>query len=148
MANAKVCCSNCKRYVGREEVYLTLRIGRFCSRECLLQNQECRRAKTRSQPRTASTGSGDYQVAIRRRDGCCRVCGQGRDTHVHHIVFRSQGGDDDHANLILLCGSCHNTLAHGPQAKRYRELFKEYVRILGEERRKLTIREVSARPGR
>ncbi|QIR16454.1 RNA-guided endonuclease IscB [Shewanella aestuarii] len=33
--------------------------------------------------------------------------------HVHHIVFRSQGGTDTPSNLITLCEKCHNDLHAG-----------------------------------
>jgi hypothetical protein len=33
--------------------------------------------------------------------------------HVHHIVFRSQGGTDAPANLITLCKACHEDLHAG-----------------------------------
>lgn len=33
--------------------------------------------------------------------------------HVHHIVFRSQGGSNQHTNLITLCEDCHNALHRG-----------------------------------
>ena len=33
--------------------------------------------------------------------------------HVHHIVFRSQGGSDSPSNLIVLCEECHNDLHAG-----------------------------------
>lgn len=50
---------------------------------------------------------------IRERDGHrCRVCGVAQNLHVHHILFRSQGGPDEDWNLITLCSSCHD-VAHG-----------------------------------
>jgi len=33
--------------------------------------------------------------------------------HVHHIIFKSQGGSDMPSNLITLCESCHNDLHAG-----------------------------------
>lgn len=33
--------------------------------------------------------------------------------HVHHIVFRSQGGSNSPENLITLCENCHNKLHKG-----------------------------------
>ena len=52
-----------------------------------------------------------------RDNRTCRICGvtSAYTYSVHHIVYRSQGGSNDEANLILLCGSgsngCH-LLAH------------------------------------
>ncbi|MBE0421020.1 HNH endonuclease, partial [Pseudoalteromonas nigrifaciens] len=46
-------------------------------------------------------------------------CQSGRKTkhsaklHVHHKVFRSQGGTDAPSNLITLCETCHNDLHAG-----------------------------------
>lgn len=43
------------------------------------------------------------------RDGWrCRNCETREHLHVHHIIFRSAGGDDTTANLITLCNSCHS----------------------------------------
>jgi len=36
----------------------------------------------------------------------CENCGR-RFSHVHHLVFRSQGGTDDIENLMGLCHICH-----------------------------------------
>jgi 5-methylcytosine-specific restriction endonuclease McrA len=57
------------------------------------------------------------RAAVYDRDhGQCRVCGhlvrfQSRSpfdiAHTHHIVYRSAGGTDALANLVLLCGICH-----------------------------------------
>src|ERR1039458_1702127 len=38
----------------------------------------------------------------------CRSCGSRNALHIHHIVFRSQGGPDEAWNLITLCSSCHH----------------------------------------
>ena len=47
------------------------------------------------------------QVEARDRK-CCRVCGvfMFLPAH-HHIVFRSQGGEDTTANLCTVCFRCH-----------------------------------------
>jgi 5-methylcytosine-specific restriction endonuclease McrA len=37
----------------------------------------------------------------------CEVCG-GRSVDVHHIRYRSRGGDDDIHNLAALCRRCHD----------------------------------------
>lgn len=36
----------------------------------------------------------------------CAVCGKVA-TNLHHIKYKSQGGNDDVSNLIPLCYSCH-----------------------------------------
>ena len=37
----------------------------------------------------------------------CRSCGSRNALHVHHIIFRSQQGQDEAWNLITLCSACH-----------------------------------------
>lgn len=62
---------------------------------------------------------GFYNVKsyILHRDGykCCsgRKCKHSDKLHVHHILFRSQGGGDQPRNLITLCETCHNDLHAG-----------------------------------
>ena len=50
----------------------------------------------------------DIRDAFRCRV-CLRFC---RDTgaHHHHIVFRSQGGEDTASNLIVVCAWCHDAI--------------------------------------
>lgn len=44
----------------------------------------------------------------------CRGCGSGRQgMHAHHIVPRSQGGDDVAANIVPLCAHCHERWHRG-----------------------------------
>jgi RNA-directed DNA polymerase len=48
------------------------------------------------------------------QDGKCRVCGQKltkqEKWHVHHIVWRVNGGTDDSSNLVLIHADCHMQL--------------------------------------
>jgi 5-methylcytosine-specific restriction endonuclease McrA len=45
---------------------------------------------------------------ILRRDGWrCQLCGSMQNLEVHHMRFRSHGGDDSEQNLITLCAECH-----------------------------------------
>jgi hypothetical protein len=48
-----------------------------------------------------------------RDQGRCRVpgCRATRNLECHHVVFQSQGGDHDPANLLVLCDG-HHTLLH------------------------------------
>lgn len=43
----------------------------------------------------------------------CRYCGSSNEVSAHHIVFRSQGGDDAMGNLITLCFECHRKVHDG-----------------------------------
>jgi 5-methylcytosine-specific restriction endonuclease McrA len=52
---------------------------------------------------------------ILQRDGFkCRnpKCKKRSGLHVHHLVFRSEGGDDASWNLIAICSDCHDGI-HG-----------------------------------
>ena len=45
---------------------------------------------------------------------CCALCGSTENLSLHHIIRRSQGGDDVEANLVMLDGSgttgCHGAV--------------------------------------
>ena len=47
-------------------------------------------------------------LVLRRDHWKCRCCGRRDGLHVHHIVYRSQGGLDVMENLIALCHQCHD----------------------------------------
>lgn len=38
------------------------------------------------------------------------LCGCRNNLHSHHIVFRSQGGDDSLENLVTVCARCHDLI--------------------------------------
>lgn len=42
----------------------------------------------------------------------CQDCELRPGVHVHHVVFRSQGGNDTAGNFAWLCRPCHD-LRHG-----------------------------------
>lgn len=52
---------------------------------------------------------------VLERDGhCCRVCGAYVEyAHLHHIDYRSQGGDNSPGNLITLDPYHHLHTVHG-----------------------------------
>ncbi|MGV8119102.1 MAG: HNH endonuclease [Candidatus Xenobiia bacterium LiM19] len=55
----------------------------------------------------------DYAILKRDRFRCqVPGCNCRRNLHVHHIIWRSKGGTDDPANLIVLCTKCHIRLLH------------------------------------
>ena len=60
------------------------------------------------------------EIVRDRSRGVCEGHVQGvctrRAIHVHHVVLRSQGGSNDPADLLDLCGECH-TWAHANPAK-------------------------------
>ena len=69
-----------------------------------------------------------HEAILNRDDETCQICGTRSNLHVHHIVFRSQGGTDDHDNLITLCEKDHRLHAHGIEAKKYQDLFKQIIK--------------------
>lgn len=60
---------------------------------------------------------GFYNVKtyVLHRDGYqCQKCKTRKGKlHVHHVVFRSNGGTDSPENLIVLCSDCHDKLHKG-----------------------------------
>lgn len=37
----------------------------------------------------------------------CQICGKTYNLQIHHIIYRSQLGNNDERNLIRLCSECH-----------------------------------------
>ena len=62
-------------------------------------------------------GFENTKAAVLNRDNyTCQACnGKHKDSklEVHHIIFKSKGGSDEHENLITLCHTCHYNLHHG-----------------------------------
>jgi len=47
---------------------------------------------------------------IKRRDGyVCQICGcrNHKILEIHHIIPKSQGGNNDPDNLVTVCHKCH-----------------------------------------
>jgi len=50
----------------------------------------------------------DVCMAVKVRDGYrCRACRTRYADHVHHLVYRSHGGQDAATNCVALCTTCH-----------------------------------------
>lgn len=50
----------------------------------------------------------NIRKAVNERDrGFCVYCGSDRNTAIHHIKPRAEGGTDYIENLVTLCYSCH-----------------------------------------
>lgn len=60
-------------------------------------------------------GYSSRREAILNRDNyTCQVCGKKHTKlEVHHIKYRSQGGNDNENNLITLCEDCHRDIHDG-----------------------------------
>lgn len=48
-----------------------------------------------------------WQAIINAKQGTCRVCNTREGTMSHHLVFRSDFGDDTPDNIVPLCDQCH-----------------------------------------
>lgn len=56
------------------------------------------------------------QYVLDRDDYRCQVCGWGKELgglHLHHVQFRSLGGDHESNNLVVLCWQCHTAVHQG-----------------------------------
>jgi 5-methylcytosine-specific restriction endonuclease McrA len=52
----------------------------------------------------------EAKAFVRKRDaGQCKCCGKAGG-EVHHLQYRSLGGDHDPNNLALLCKRCHEDI--------------------------------------
>lgn len=48
------------------------------------------------------------------RDGWkCRNCGMRNGLHCHHVIYRSEMGEDVSWNLCTLCSECHDKIHAG-----------------------------------
>lgn len=47
-------------------------------------------------------------------DDICEVCGEARAVHSHHRKLRSQGGEDEPANLLRVCAEDHAWIHANP----------------------------------
>jgi hypothetical protein len=45
-------------------------------------------------------------------DNKCAICGRNDYLEFHHLIPKSEGGNDEYDNLIVLCGCCHANV-HG-----------------------------------
>lgn len=69
-------------------------------------------------------GTATLREAVFARDNytcqCCqKTANDGVILHVHHIVYRSQGGTNRMGNLITVCEKCHTPKNHKPGGKLY-----------------------------
>lgn len=64
----------------------------------------------------------------------CRICGR-TASDGHHVVLRSQGGDDIEANIVPLCHECHMRYhgGGGQKIKLTTEEFRYVIAKLGRE---------------
>lgn len=61
----------------------------------------------------------NHEAVLNRDNYTCQCCKTKKSTmHVHHIIYRSNGGSDKMENLITLCEDCHKKL-HDGQLKNF-----------------------------
>ena len=88
-----------------------------------------RKARSETELEKLGLVPADVRDLVIERDGsCCRVCGRYVEhPALHHIVFKSQGGLDVPSNLITIGWlpghDCHLPIAHGRNARSWREIF-------------------------
>ena len=116
MSTAKFKCGGCKKYYLQSES-INSGITRFCSVDCMYD----KRAKKPSAPAIKKANDHKIPDSVRKavliRDGArCRYCSIDTNLHLHHIVYRSQGGKHTEDNLITLC-SKHHELMHSNKRK-------------------------------
>lgn len=73
------------------------------------------------------------QYVLCRDKHTCQLCGRGeRELHVHHVIWRQNGGGDVPENMITLCSQCHSKVHKNPKVdKKVKDMFqgmkKRYV---------------------
>ena len=70
----------------------------------------------------------ELKLKVYERDKCCVLCGR-PCTDLHHVKYRSAGGDDTMQNCVMLCTSCHNK-AHGADARDIRTVLSQYLEAI------------------
>jgi hypothetical protein len=51
---------------------------------------------------------------------CCELTGETENLHLHHVIFKSHGGDDLRANIVCMVGWLHDAYHAGDRAARQR----------------------------
>lgn len=94
---------------------------------------------TTGKPRS-TTRSRDGDHGTLERDRRCRYCGTRANLDVHHIEYRSQGGNDDRHNLIALCRT-HHDLVHTNKGL-WQPVLRAYIWLLYVENRRLFLLDI------
>ncbi len=74
----------------------------------------------------------DLQKRVFDRDGWrCIMCNSPHNLHMHHVIFRSQQGDDHESNGVTLDWRCHEKLHKDKQFRdEVNEKFKAIINSL------------------
>lgn len=96
-------------------------VQRFCSVECAYPKAEPKPFKPiKAKKKKPDIPEGVRQAVLARDKNRCRFCGTQNGLHVHHVYYRSQGGEHVEHNLITVCYR-HHDLIHSDK-KRYQPL--------------------------
>lgn len=71
----------------------------------------------------------ELKQKVLERDKYCVLCGA-VPTDLHHVKYRSQGGDDSENNCVMLCKDCHDNKAHGVNNRKIRKELEEYLSVV------------------
>lgn len=115
-------CGGCKGYFPMEQTIRQNGVQRFCSEECAYPKVTAPKPMTPNKPKKKKPGvSTEVREAVLKRDkNRCRFCGTKNGLHVHHVFYRSQGGEHVEHNLITVCYR-HHDLIHSDK-KRFQPL--------------------------
>lgn len=112
----------------------------FCSDECIRSKRYVRKPKKNKMPKAVRAKVVDREMRL------CARCGRGQHRtrgragdflHVHHIKYRSEGGDHTPENLIALCGECHDVVHSNKRI--WQPVLLEYTRLSGESSRRPSV---------
>lgn len=136
-------CQGCGEYRRRPE-FRRLGLGAVCSQQCLWAAVDQRLDKP-ARPRQNKIVSAEIpepvRARVRRRDhGRCRVCGV-PSRQLHHINYRSQGGDHNDMNLVTLCQR-HHDLMHSDK-RHYQPLLRALIWLTYTDPRRLNLTQVA-----
>jgi 5-methylcytosine-specific restriction endonuclease McrA len=122
----RVRCAYCRGYVEKNEA-VRIGIQSFCSRDHLNEYNRAIIDKQRKSKTQSDIPPAVRLEVVTRDQGRCRICQSAMFLHIHHIKYRSEGGDHDLGNLISLCEH-HHSMVHTNKKKYQQMLFD----ILGE----------------
>ena len=113
----KVRCASCQEYIDRDEA-LRNGVQSFCTEDCRADKRRSRQgvrkplkgSKIKRKGPKNPMPSGLRDAVIASDGGKCRRCGTSNRLHVHHVMYRSQGGKHVAENLITLCYTCHDVV--------------------------------------
>ena len=135
--NRKVICAGCLEHYP-EATTGKHRNKRCCGSQLCIEiiDQKITNFNYKKQQRKINNGTFRHGVPIILKqeiiefdNHICQLCNNVCEQHkhqVHHIVPVSEGGQDEHTNLILLCSFCH-TKVHQNGWQQYRTQFNNYT---------------------